>query len=265
MNSDNPYQPPASKLEQQTDAVCDFTNPRHLPPGRGWFWITEGFHLFAKSPGIWILNMIIFFIITFIIALLPIISIANYILQPIFTGGLMRGAHTLDNGGTLEVSHLFAGFNEKGGKLALLGALQLGMMVAYGIVIGIIALIVFGASALLANNGESFSPEMIFTSTAFIVFIPLFFISMLLLGMAVWLSPQLVMLHDLDVVSSIKMSFIGSWRNIVPIIIFGMTALFLTLIAIIPLGLGLLVMWPTLTAATYVAWKDIFTDSYPIE
>jgi uncharacterized membrane protein len=264
MNSYNPYQPPTSKLEQQADAGLSLSEPRRLPAGRGWFWITEGFHLFARSPGIWIVNMIIFFVITVVIAFIPLVSIVNNILQPIFMGGFMRGAQTLDNGGDYEVGHLFAGFNEKGGKLAILGAMQLGMMVAFFVIMVILGLILIGVPALLSQNGSGVTPEMIFTSVGFIVFIPVFFISIFLFSMAIWLTPQLVMLHDVDAFVAIKMSFIGSWRNVWPMFIFGIMAMLLMILAIIPLGLGLFVMWPTLTAATYVAWKDIFTNAYAV-
>ena len=267
MNSDNPYQPPATTVDvadTRRDDVWDFSDPKRLPAGRGWFWIAEGFRLFAKSPGIWIVNLILFFVITLVIAFIPFVSIVNNILQPIFLGGFMRGSQTLDTGGDLEVNHLFAGFKEKGSKLATLGALQLGIVILYFMVIGILAVIFVGASGLLSQGAENVDPEAIFTSVAFIAFIPILVISMLLLGMAFWLSPQLVMLHDLEAFAAIKMSFIGSWRNIVPIIVFSIIAFIFMVIAAIPFGLGLLVMWPVLIAATYVAWKDIFTNGYPI-
>ena len=268
MYPDNPYEPPATNLEagnQQRDDVWAFTDPKRLPAGRGWFWIAEGFRLFARNPLIWIVNMIIFFVITMIIAFIPFISIVNKILQPIFLGGLMRGTHEQDTGGNDEVSHLFAGFNEKGSKLAILGALQLGIIILYAIVVMIIVGVVVGTSAFMAQEGGTPDPEAIFTSAAFITLVPIIVISLLLLGMAFWLTPQLVMLHDLEAVNAIKMSFIGSWRNIVPLVVFTIIMSILMLIAAIPFFLGLLVMWPVLIAATYVAWKDIFTNAYPTD
>lgn len=266
MNSDNPYQPPATTVDvvdQRLDDAWNFTDPKRLPAGQGWFWIAEAFRLFAKSPGIWIVNIIIYFAITIVLSILPLISIVVYILNPIFIGGLMRGTQSLDTGGSYEVNHLFAGFQEKGSKLATLGALQLGIMILYFVVIAILAAIFVGGSALLGQDGANPTPEAIFTSAAFIAFIPIFVISLIMLSMAFWLAPQLVMLHDLEAFAAIKMSFIGSWRNILPIIVFGIIILAFVIIALIPFGLGMLVMWPVMIAATYVAWKDIFTNAYP--
>jgi len=264
MYPDNPYQPPSTSLEAtnpRRDDVWDFTDPRRLPAGRGWFWIAEGFRLFASSPGIWIVNTIIFFIITMIVALIPLVSIANYILQPIFLGGLMRGTHELDTNGNYEVNHLFCGFQENGSKLAVVGVLQLGIIMLVAIAAVIIIAIFIGTAAFMNQDG-SWDPDTAFTAVGVIIAVLFSLIFVLMFGMAFWLAPQLVMLHNLEAVQSVKMSFIGSWRNLVPLIVFGLIMMVFMVIAMIPFFLGLLVMWPVFIAATYAAWKDIFTNAY---
>ena len=44
----------------------------------------------------------------------------------------------------------------------------------------------------------------------------------------------------------------------VPFLIYGMISAVLLVLAMIPLGLGLLIMIPTMTASLYVSYKDIF-------
>ncbi len=268
MSSDNPYQPPATNVdvvEAVSDDVWALVEPRKLTAGRSWAWIAEGFRLFARSPGIWIVNMILFFIITIFIALIPVISIVNYILQPIFIGGLMRGTHTIDTNGEYEVNHLFCGFKEKGSNLAVLGALQLGIMILYAIVIVIVMFALFGSAIFLSESGvDQPDPNAMFAGAAFIIFIPFLIITILLLSLAFWLSPPLVILHDQEAFASIKLSFSGSMRNLLPIILFGIMLMVFFIIALIPFGLGLFVMWPVAMAAIYAAWKDIFTNANPV-
>jgi uncharacterized membrane protein len=134
-------------------------------------------------------------------------------------------------------------------------------MFLYVIVIVIVVAIFALGSAFLTQDG-AWDPDAFFTSLAFIIGMLVVFVSMIFLGMAFWLAPQLVMLHDLDAMNAVKMSFVGSWRNILPMFVFGLAIFGLMLIAIIPFGLGLLVMWPVFIAATYAAWKDIFTNVY---
>lgn len=264
MSSDNPYQPPTTNVdvvEPVSEDAWAFIEPRRLPAGRSWFWIKEGFRLFARSPGIWIVNMILFNLIVIFLSFIPVISIAVYILQPILLGGLMRGCHTIDTDGDFEVNHLFCGFKEKGSNLAVLGALQLGIMILYGIVIFIFMIAIFGFAFMTTDAGMNEpDPSAIFTSVAFILFVPFFIISIILLSLAIWLSPPLVMLHDQEAFASIKMSFIGSMRNLLPIFLFSLLMLVFFLIALIPFGLGLFIMWPVAMASVYAAWKDIYTN-----
>lgn len=265
MNTYNPYQPPTAKLEKEGGEVWSLTNPRSLSAGRGWFWITEGFRLFKQSPGVWIVDMILFFIITIFIALIPIVSLLNNILQPILLGGLMQGVRVLDTEGAWDVNYLFAGFKDKFSKLAILGLLELLFIMAVGAVIGVIILLALFMIGMSAPGEGGFSgPQEFFTSVWFLLLIPVLFAMFFIMGMAIWLAPQLVVLHDLEPFEALKSSFRGSARNIIPMIVFGFLAILLVIPAVIPLGLGVLVLWPTLMAATYVAWKDIFTDVYSV-
>ncbi len=76
--------------------------------------------------------------------------------------------------------------------------------------------------------------------------------------MAIWFAPALMMLADKGVFESLKMSFIGCLKNIMPFLIYGIVALILLVIAMIPVGLGLLIMFPVMMAAMYVQYKDIY-------
>jgi uncharacterized membrane protein len=55
-----------------------------------------------------------------------------------------------------------------------------------------------------------------------------------------------------------RLSFFACLRNMLPFTLYGIISAVLLLIAMIPLGLGLLVMIPTMTASLYVSYKDIF-------
>jgi len=76
--------------------------------------------------------------------------------------------------------------------------------------------------------------------------------------MALWFAPALVMLHGLGPLEAMKLSFVGCLRNMLPFLLYGLIALVLTVLAVIPVGLGLLVLGPMITASVYTAYKDIF-------
>jgi uncharacterized membrane protein len=78
------------------------------------------------------------------------------------------------------------------------------------------------------------------------------------LSMAMLFSPALVLLDGMGPMEAIRQSFHGSLKNMLPLSVYGLAALGLLFLGAIPLGLGLLVVWPILTAAIYAAYRDIY-------
>jgi uncharacterized membrane protein len=76
--------------------------------------------------------------------------------------------------------------------------------------------------------------------------------------MAYWFAPALVVLRNMTAMEAMKLSFVGCLRNIWPFLVFGVIAFVLTMIAMIPFGLGMLVLVPVLNASIYLGYKDIF-------
>jgi uncharacterized membrane protein len=73
-----------------------------------------------------------------------------------------------------------------------------------------------------------------------------------------WFAPALVALNDLQAIAAMKLSFQGSWRNMVPFLIYGVIGFVLAILASIPLGLGWLALVPTMICSTYISYKAIF-------
>lgn len=260
----SPYQPPSAVVSDQ--AASDehvLTDPKKVPAGQGGAWIRAGFGLFARSPLIWVLNIIIMFVIFFVLALIPLVgTIVPDILLPMFIGGLMLGCKALDNSESLAVGHLFEGFSQNAGKLALVGVMYL---------VGVLAIIFVAAMILLATSGSevfaafsgsgTLSDEQIALLmsngisailVAAALFVPLI--------MAFWFAPALIMFHEVGVLEAMKLSFRGCLRNVLAFLVYGIIALIITLIAALPFLLGLLVTTPALIASVYAAYKDIYLN-----
>lgn len=255
MNDSNPYEAPATDL-QTADEVGD---PRGVEAGRGWAWISEGFGFFKKSPLIWIVILVIAFVIQMVLAFIPVIGqIVGNLIWPVFTAGFMAGCAALDDGDDLSVSHLFAGFSEKTSSLLGLGGMYLVMVIAVAIVVGVMAAVMGVGLMGLAGDGSVPGGETAaMGGIAIIVLIGLgLFLPVM---MAIWFAPALIMLGDKGVFEALKLSFSGCLKNILPFLVYGIVAMVLLVIAAIPLGLGLLVLFPVLMAAMYVSYKDIYS------
>src|SRR5476649_2940207 len=121
MSESNPYQPLATPPAPAAAPAGAFSaEGRAVDAGRGWEWIAEGFALFKKQPGTWILILIVFLVCAVLIHIVPVIgSLAGVLLTQVFMGGLMLGCRALDHGESFEVGQLFAGFKQNTGDLVV--------------------------------------------------------------------------------------------------------------------------------------------------
>ncbi|HJS36902.1 MAG TPA: BPSS1780 family membrane protein [Burkholderiales bacterium] len=251
----NPYSAPAATVADPALAVHgDFVpGGRGVAAGRGWTWITEGWSLFKEQPwmwiGIWVALAVILLVLNFIPLLGPI---ANAVLWPIFSAGLALGCRALSEGEPLEFGHLFAGFRERLGTLAGVGAVTLAISFAIGMVVAI------GMGVGFATMFGGATPETPEAGMAALLAGLVMLALMLPLFMAVWFAPMLVVFHERGVLEAMKESFQGCLRNIVPFLVYGAAGFVLMVLASVPVLLGWLVLGPVMIASIYTAYRDIY-------
>ena len=65
--------------------------------GHGATWWREGWRLFAAFPVVWIAMTVLFVVLMFVLALVPILGhVASTVLYPVLVGGLLVGARAVD-------------------------------------------------------------------------------------------------------------------------------------------------------------------------
>jgi hypothetical protein len=253
---DNPYQTPAAHVaDVLDDASPDGTyieGGRAVDSSRGWGWIQDGWGLFRKHPGMWIVLIIIFGLLIVAMNLVPFIGVlASVLLVPVFVAGLMVGCQTVARGGDLELAHLFAGFRRNTGQLMLVGVI--------GFVLTVVAMIpmtiVMGAGFFAAGVGATSLPTF---GLSMILAILLSFALFVPINMAMWFASALVMLQDQSAPRAIGQSFRGCVKNIVPFLVYGVIVFVLAMLAALTFGLGWLVLGPVVLCSVYVAYRDIF-------
>ena len=229
-----------------------------VPISRGLDWITEGFGLFRLHPLIWIANVIIFLAITLLLSLIPFIgTIAILLLQPVLIGGMLSGCRASDQGFELRIEHLFDGFRQNTNPLLMLGLISGAAYLLVGLVI---FLVVGGAIGLGTLGGLADRPSLVLGS-AMVGFLFSGLIGMALtvpIAMATWFAPALVIFNNMPAWDAMKASFKACLNNMLPYLLYGIVALVLAGLAMIPFGLGMLVLMPTLMASVYTGYRDIF-------
>jgi len=235
--------------------------PRGNSAGAGIDWIGEGWRLFAKAPLMWVVSVLIIIVLAIVVGLVPIIgSLAFQVAQPVFAAGFMVACRSLETGGEFELEQLFAGFKRNFANLLVVGLVFLAGSIALLLVFavfagfGLIMAFVTGAGANDVIPALMASGMSIALGTLVTLFL------MVPLLMAYWFAPALVMLHDMAPIAAMKASFRGCLGNIVPFVIYGFVMLVLCLVAMIPIGLGLLVWVPVAVTSTYAAYRAIYTE-----
>lgn len=236
--------------------------------GRGWGWIVEGWRSFAKAPGVWIVITLIYAVITFGFSLIPFVgTLANALLSPVLWGGLLYGAAALARGEPLQVGHLFQGFKDQDrlGPLVVLGLFSL----AAGVVMVLVLFVFMGGGLLMGgaldHAGAVIPPQSmggVFAGIGLVTFLIILLISVLV-GMAMLYGVPLVMLGGQHAWPAVQDSIAASWSNMLPLLIFGLIGLLLGIVAIIPLGLGFLVLVPVMIGAVYASYREVFEGQAP--
>jgi len=258
--NNNPYAAPEADVTlPQQESVADMAllpEARKVSLGAGIDWIKQAWAIMRKNLGTWILMIIVYIIIQVAFGLVPFLGdLASSLLAPVFTAGLLMAARTSDFGGDIQFSSMFDGFKSRFKSLLALGGLTLAAFFLIAIVFG-------GAIAISAAMGGGFeSSEQMFES----LFTPINIILMILgviatfaIGLMFAYATHLVALNEVPVFQSLKKSFDGAWKNILPLIIYFLIMIVLVIISMIPLGLGLLISIPVIFIASYVSYKQIF-------
>ena len=243
----------------QPDGLTLATPCRSLPAGEGWAWIARGWRLFTRAPLMWILSMLIVFVVAVVMNFIPIIGgLAFQVLNPVIAAGFVVACRSLEQGGEFELEHLFAGFRIRFGNLAILGLLFLAGTVAILLVFAaflgftILGAVLTGDSQQIAATVmKSFFGLALGGLVALALWVPLI--------AAIWFAPALVVMHDVGPIEAMKQSFVGSFRNFVPFLLYGLVMLVFAILAAIPIGLGFLVWVPLAIASGYAAYRAIFT------
>ncbi len=260
----NPYAPPQADLIAPAVRGDGETlrDPCAVSAARGWGWIAEAWPLFKDRPLAWIGAILALIIIYILLSLVPYVGgLISTVLGPAFTGGLAIGAHSQYGGGRFEVNHLFAGLIRNPNGLLLLGAAYLGLFLIFGLIVGLSMTLVFGVSGgfSLFDGAGGIEPaqlEQMGTMTVLAVLIGL--LLSIPMAMAVFFAPYLVALNNVPVLNSLKLSFQGCWRNILPFLVFSLAIVGLSIASMLTLGLAFLVLLPVLTIAIYIAYRDVY-------
>jgi hypothetical protein len=232
--------------------------PQHLKARQGWEWIKQGYALFIKAPLLWIVLLFICMLAAVGISSVPVVGEPLVsLLTPAVLVGLMVGCRALSQDEELELAHLFSGFKQHTSQLVTLGGISL---VTQFLILGLM-MITGGATlvGILMSGQPQTDPNVMMQALAgasFAVLIGVVLFSLLM--MAMQFAPMLVFFRNVPPLQAMRLSLRAFLYNIGPMLVYGLTFLFLAVLASLPMFLGWVVLLPLVFTSLYASYSDIF-------
>ena len=225
-----------------------------IPASRGFGWLGEAFGLFRTKPFAWIGLCAGWLLITFGLILIPIVGgvLANF-LQPVFFASFAITAVRQVAGEPVIMGDLFLGFRRNVRALVNLGAILLIAEIA------IFALMAALGLPMAGGGDQAFTVAeyvKMLKGKEWILLIGLALTVVVKGGL--WFAPPLIAMHQMPVTHAMRWSLYAALANIGAMVVYGLALTGLFFVALIPWGLGLLVVIPMMVISTYIGYRDVF-------
>lgn len=264
-------------------AMIDTTFPsfRCVPAGRALAWWGEGWRSFLRAPVAWISLAFAWLVVMIVLRVLPFGGVlSNWLGLPLLTLGavfaaLLRGRER--SGDAIEVSTGGApGRGEDGALgnatarwksrfwplaqvsvlvLLLTFACVLLFLLAFGALFG------FGMSGMRAwesMSGFGVAAGMGMAAGGAFMLVLAGLCALFGLNVAFWFVGTLVAIGGVRPWDAIRLSVRAGFANLGALVVFTLLLVPIGLVAMVPMGLGLLVLLPVLSGASYASYEDVF-------
>ncbi|EKE16800.1 MAG: hypothetical protein ACD_10C00790G0001 [uncultured bacterium] len=193
-------------------------------------------------------------VIMMAISIVPFFGqVAAHLLVPLFGAGMVQICRRLSEEKQPEIADLFVGFRHNAGQLVMIGVLFAAgtfgiafiafLLVSGGVLGGVV-------TGRVGGFGVALGGVMLAGLIVMVLSVPVI--------MATWFAPMLVFFHNMKPADAMRASFAAGAKNWLAMAIFGIFLVVALFFAMLPLGLGLLLLLPVFSGAVYASYRDIF-------
>ena len=264
-------------------------NIRKCNPLYGYRWFSEGIKLFIHQPWPWLALVGVTSFALLVMSLLPILGlIAVFLIFPGIAAGFMLASRDALAGKPIVFNHLSAGFKIAPRPLVIVGSLAFA-----GIFLGMLMLTMgwheeFLRLVALARSQISDQAAMLQALREMLIPSLLMLAILLLMAMATWFAPALVIFKQAAPRDALRWSFKAQLRNIWPFLVYALLMLALDAVSSFALRMvvsglqtiggdkiagmvAMLISFPLLCAflsitfaSAYVSYMDVFETPPPV-
>ncbi|MGB3917613.1 hypothetical protein J9253_01085 [Thiothrix litoralis] len=222
---------------------------KRIPASRAVDWYKQGWALFSKDMKTWVLMALVMGMGGFVLNFLPILGqIVILVLLPALIAGLLYSAQQANAGKPLKLEYLWKVLLDarKRNEFLALG----GILFALAALVGIISVVFVGDSLLRGATagvgGIGLGGMLFLLIVGFASFVLFYF------------TTALMLFRELSLFDALKMCVSTAVTQVLPLLVLFLMYSVLSLVAVIPLGLGMLVLIPVTVGAVFVSYQEIF-------
>lgn len=239
---------------------------RRHAAGQGMAWFRQGWHTFVRVPGLLLGVLLLWLVIAVGLQLIPLVGGVLFVLiAPALFAGYLLLCREAQQGRQPVLEQFFTGLIRADGRADMLW-LGVFLFIAQILVFLICALVMAALALPLVGTIPlrliEAAPEQLLTDVRLLLIFGL--TSLVALGlyavvaMAFTYAAPLVLDRRTVPLEALKTSLRACLANILPLLVFGLIYILLFVVAVIPLGLGLLILLPVSLAAVAASYTDIF-------
>ncbi|MCG3171542.1 MAG: hypothetical protein CALGDGBN_03164 [Pseudomonadales bacterium] len=236
------------------------TGPRSVGAERGLTWLTEGWQPFARAPGQWIALTLLLLVAMTVCNALPVIgNLLSPFVYGVFAAATLLAARRARDGASTELLNdaLAFGSHPALKPVVIVSAIHLGLTlvaVMAGVLImvaisglGALSSVIQGDSGLLAGALAGLLPGLL-----------LMMLAMAAITAMYWFAIPDVVFRGTEPWTAMCRSLRACVGNAVPLLVYGVLCMIAFVLAVIPFGLGLLVMLPVLFGSWLASYEDVY-------
>jgi len=213
--------------------IEDAATIKTVDPGAGINWLQGGWAGFKAGGGLLIGMVVVSLLITLVLAWIPWLGkILVPVVGTFLYAGMLRSLRGHATGRTMQFDDLWSAFGDQDRMVHL----------------AIVSLVPVLGSLLQSAFSGGFVGSVLGALVSVVVIALTYF------------AVPLVLFRNLEAPHALKSSLEGVIANLPAVIVFWIACIVLTLLALVPLGLGLLVLVPVLLGAAYEAYAEIYGD-----
>ena len=255
---------------------------RRVPAGQALAWWGEGWKSFLRAPLSWTGMSLAMLVLLLVLRALPLggllsqwLSLPLFALGAVFAAFLHKRwtqARTITPQGIPVEPEVEGTFSESAqywktriGSLLLASVLVLVLGGAFGavLVLGLgalfgVGLASMGALSHLMTPGAGMMAGVGAMAGGMFTLMLLALLAIFLVSVAFWFVNTLVVLGGVQPWDAIRLSFKAGFANFGAILLFTLLLIPIGFVAMIPFGLGLLVLLPVISGASYASYQDVF-------